>query len=52
MGTTPAAADWDLLTLSAKTRILQLRSQQIGHRGATKAIGHLSGVIFMILKLY
>jgi hypothetical protein len=50
-----AAADRDLLTLSAKTRILQLRTQQIDHRlgwGATKAMGDLSGVISMALKLY
>jgi hypothetical protein len=49
------AADRDLLTLSAKTRILQLRTQQIDHRlgwGATKAMGDLSGVISMELKLY
>jgi len=38
-----------------QTRILQLRTQQIDHRlgwAATKAMGDLSGVISMALKLY
>jgi hypothetical protein len=45
----------DLLSLSAKTRILQLGTQQIDHClgwGAAKAMGDLSGVISMTLKLY
>jgi hypothetical protein len=50
-----AVHDRDLLSLSAKTRILQLRSQQIDYPlgwGATKAMGDLSGVISTALKLY
>jgi hypothetical protein len=41
--------------IGVKTRILQLRSRQIDHRlgqGATKAVGDLSGVISVALKVY
>ena len=49
------AAHRDLLSLSAKTRISQLRSRQIGHRlcqGAIKAMGDISEAISVALKLY